>query len=140
MELFKPPLQLCAIEAVIDYGYPQHQASRVSTWLASQGYHMIPCSEQVYMLACSMLCKCLVFYRQRKYGQHGCVLSSQRKGQKGLQKSTPGLRPPLYSCSSGWGWTHPQCEMGTGHVHGTVATPRQHAVVQIRGKGELKPP
>lgn len=47
---------------------------------------------------------------------------------------------PLHCCSSVWGRTQLQCGMGTGHVHGTVATPWEHAVVQIRGKGGLRAP
>ena len=59
---------------------------------------------------------------------------------EGAPEKHPRSLPYLHFCSSGWGWTQLQCEMGTGHVHGTVATPWEHAVVQIRGKGGLKTP
>lgn len=49
---------------------------------------------------------------------------------EGATEKHPRSLAPLHSCSSGW--MHPQCEMGTGHAHGTVATPWEHAVVQIR--------
>lgn len=65
-------------------------------------------------------------------------LPAQR--MEGATKKHQRSLAPLNSCSSVQGWAQLQSEMGTGHAHGTVASPWEHAVVPIRGKGGLRVP
>lgn len=112
-------------------GFPRHRVQRASSWMASQGYNKTHFCEYAQRSE-SPWC----FTDQGDHGVHGHILSSQHRDWEKHHRSLA----PLHSCSSVWGWAQLQTEMGTGHVHGTVASPWERAVVPIRGRGGLKGP
>lgn len=104
---------------------------------SAMGWYLVAFSglpQNIFLWVCSVLWKSPDGLQTREAWGAWPYFELPAERLEGAMKSS------LHSCSSVWGWAQLQSEMGTGHVHGTVASPWECAVVPIRGKGELKAP